>query len=113
MKKEKLTPKQEELLKKEAEKNKLSEKEIEEIKDLVNTTGGMSEAMKRTLIGVGSALGASALTALGIFGFEKFRDRSKEKKDEMYLTPEEARLFSEDPEAMKQFAERNDLTKSK
>ncbi len=71
----KLTPEQEKLLQEEGEKNKLSKKEIEEIKDLVNVTGGMSEAMKRTLIGVGSALGASAVTALGIFGFEKFSDK--------------------------------------
>lgn len=119
-----LTPEQKKLLKEEAEKNGLSEKEIKDVEELVNIAGGMSEPMKRTIIGVSSALGGAALGAGLIFAVDKYRNKHKTdsststptptstpKKERLAqdypsLTPEEIALFSEEPEAMKQFSER-------
>lgn len=115
-----LTPEQKKLLKEEAEKNGLSEKEIKDVEELVNIAGGMSEPMKRTIIGVSSALGGAALGAGLIFAVDKYRNKHKTdsstptstpKKERLAqdypsLTPEEIALFREEPEAMKQFSKR-------
>ena len=71
----KLTPEEKKALKEEGEKNGLSEKEIKDVENLVAITGGMSEAAKRTLIGVGSAFGGAALAALGAWALKTHQDR--------------------------------------
>ncbi len=88
MPEKKLTPEEKRALEKEGKKNGLSEKEIKDVENLVAIAGGMSEPAKRTLIGVGAAVGASAVTAIALLGgkkaYDKYKGNVTMSKDKIY-----------------------------
>lgn len=87
MTEEKLTPEGKKVLKEEAEKNGLSEKEIKDVENLVAVTGGMSEAAKRTIIGVVSALGGAALGAVASYGGQRLIKRNEKPEGSTTAQP--------------------------
>lgn len=56
-----LTSEEKKLLQKEAEKNNLSEEEIEDVENILKATGGMSEGAQKAFIGILAAVSGAAL----------------------------------------------------
>lgn len=75
-----LTPEQEKLqeeVKKEAEKNGLSKKDVEELADLAGVVGGMDPAKRNVLLSTCLAFGGAALGAAAMWGGKKAYDKYK------------------------------------
>ena len=89
MTKKQLTPEQEKLqeeVRKKAEENGLSRKEVEELAELAGVIGGMSETAKRVLIGSTIALGGAALGAAALYGGQRLNKWHKERNEKPATT---------------------------
>ena len=89
MTKKQLTPEQEKLqeeVRKKAEENGLSRKEVEELENLAGVIGGMSETAKRVLIGSTIALGGAALGAAALYGGQRLNKWHKERNEKPTTT---------------------------
>ncbi len=89
MTKKQLTPEQEKLqeeVRKKAEENGLSRKEVEELENLAGVIGGMSENAKRILIGSTIALGGAALGAAALYGGQRLNKWHKERNEKPATT---------------------------
>lgn len=84
-----LTPEQEKLqeeVRKEAEKEGLPQKDIEELAELAGVVGGMSKTARRILIDSTIALGGAALGAAALYGGQRLNKWHKERNEKPAAT---------------------------
>lgn len=82
-----LTSEEEKLLQKEAEKNNLSKKEIEDVENILKATGGMSEGAQKAFIGILAAVSGAALGTGLTYAIMKHNKKSNnDQQDSITIT---------------------------